>query len=58
MALLRMEEAASRLGVSLTQLRMLLADGIIRKVIVGSRGVRVDEADLERYIQGRKAKQE
>lgn len=50
MALLRLEEVASRLGMSYTQTRILVLEGTIPMIKVGARGIRVEEAELEKYI--------
>lgn len=49
--LLRYEEAAVRLGVSLIHLRKLIDNGFINKTRVGAKAVRVDEDELKRYIE-------
>lgn len=49
--LLRLEEVATRLGMSYTQVRMLvLYNQAIPYSKVGSRGIRVKESELEKYI--------
>lgn len=49
--LLRYEEAAVRLGVSIMKLRTLINDGYLKKTQVGVRSVRIDEDEIKRYIE-------
>lgn len=52
MALLRLEEVATQLGISYTQARVLvLYDNTIPYVTVGVRGIRVEEKALEKYLE-------
>lgn len=48
--LLLVEEVAERLAFSVRSVRALIAGGRLPIVRVGARAVRVDEADLARYI--------
>ena len=50
MALLRLEEVATRLGISYTQARIMVYDGKLVSRKVGTRGIRVEEEELKRYI--------
>ena len=54
--LLRLEEVAARLKISYFKARnLILRHGSpLPYITVGSRGIRVDEAELEKYIQGLK----
>ena len=57
--LLRLEEVASRLGISYTAVReLVLHSEAISYFRVGSRGVRVKEDDLEAYIVKIQVKEE
>lgn len=53
MALLRYEEAASRLGISGVNLRSLVDKGQLKSTRVGVRGVRIDEDEIKRYVESR-----
>ena len=48
---LRLEEVASRLGISYFATRDLIKEGKISSITVGARGVRVDEEALEKYLK-------
>jgi excisionase family DNA binding protein len=50
-----MKEAADRLNISTDTLRRIIRRGELATVRVGLRGVRIEEAELERYIRERKA---
>ena len=52
MTLLRLEEVATKLGISYTAARVIvLTDKLIPYITVGARGVRVEEAELEKYME-------
>ena len=53
-SLLRMEDVASRLGISYHQARaLIIVEGKIPHMKVGARGIRVDATHLEEYIKSR-----
>ena len=50
--LLRMEDVASRLGISYHQARtIIVVDDKIPYIKVGARGIRIQEEDLDKYIK-------
>ncbi len=48
--LLRLEDVAVRLGMSYNQIRALVVQGTIPSIKVSSRSIRVEEAELNKYI--------
>ena len=55
---LRLEEVASRLGISYFAARLLILDQKkIPYFTVGARGIRIDELELDRYIESLKTKE-
>ena len=57
MQLLTTEEAASRLSLHPETVRRLLRDGDLRGVRMGSRAWRIEEGELDAYIERLKAAQ-
>ena len=54
---LRLEEVATRLGISYFATRLLILDQkAIPYFTVGARGIRIDEDELEKYLEKLKAK--
>ena len=51
MALLRLEEAAVRLGISYGQMRGLITNGHIKATKVGVRSVRIEEDEIKRHVE-------
>ena len=49
--LLRPAEVAERLGVSLRQAYYLIERGELPSVTIGGKSIRVDESDLQEYIE-------
>jgi len=58
MALLRLEEAAVRLGISYGQMRGLIANGHITATKVGARSVRIEEDEIKRHVESVKVADE
>lgn len=56
-ALLTVQQAAARLGLSVGHTRRLLAGGQIRATRLGARAVRVAEDDLARYVESHRQSQ-
>lgn len=54
--LLNREEAAEKLGVSLSTIDRYLRDGTLRRVKIGKRIVRIESAQLESLIQPESAR--
>ena len=52
--LLRLEEVATRLGISYTAARAMTVEGVIPSFKVGERGIRVESEELEKYIAKQK----
>jgi excisionase family DNA binding protein len=52
--MLTLKEAADYLGISLTTLRRVINNGEIVTVRIGIRGVRIEESELQRYIEQRR----
>jgi excisionase family DNA binding protein len=55
MAMMTIKEVAERLNVHPNTIRRLIKSGELASMRVGSRGIRVDERDLEAYINRRKS---
>jgi len=51
--LLRIPEAAAELSIGRSRLYELIAAGELRAVKIGSRGVRVPAAELDRFVADR-----
>ena len=56
--LLRIPEAAAELSIGRSRLYELIAAGELRAVKIGSRGVRVFDAELDRFVRERMAQAE
>lgn len=55
--LLRIPEAAAELSIGRSRLYELIAAGELRAVKIGSRGVRIPDAELDRFVRERMADQ-
>lgn len=53
-ALLTTPEACEILKISEKTFRKLVSDGLIPRILIGKRGVRFDNADIQNYILGAK----
>jgi len=51
--LLRIPEAAAELSIGRSRLYELIAAGELRAVKIGSRGVRIPDAELDRFVTER-----
>lgn len=54
--LLRLEDAAARLGVSRATVQSYIKSGKLKAVKVG-RGIRIRESDFQEFIEGRESKE-
>lgn len=54
MELLRMEEAATKLGISYGQLRTLITKGQIQAIKIGARTIRIDNEEIEKHLKNRR----